>query len=161
MAEQQYGRFQVTVPAVVKFVPGVRLDVTEGMAGGIPTGRDAKVITTGQVAEWIGETSDTVFFRCPRAAQLARHADDFTAAARALVPIGTAAHVYAAAAPNHAQNQAADYTSVLWSRFTSGIDALAASLDGWLAEEADEDANALGAGAGSFPEPAFPDRMEF
>lgn len=127
MADDPVAPFDATVAGVTALVP--EATVVDTVVPG------QRAVTRDQVASWVAALSANVDARLTARSRL--DADDprsvaVVAAARDLVHNGAASYLEAARHPERASKTDTSYAEVLWARYTDGLVALAATLDGWL-----------------------------
>lgn len=172
VAEERYSEFGVSVRDVLQLVDTVSVAIGD-------TGRDqhGKEVRKGtvylndrQVQEWITDVANrlktrlTAFHRIREDSRLYRRV---AVAGHDLVANGAASYLYAAAAPEKAeQTDTTSYAEVLWRRFLTGLDELVEAFEDWVKENPDDLEPEPGMlsrlpGSGRFPAPFFRDRMQW
>jgi hypothetical protein len=162
-----------TLPPFGANVDGVRALIPEApILAVLPPG--GKGVTVDMVTGWLTEFTRRLSLALDgwerlrstptieeAAAGIAAPRDDFAALVRNLIHNAVASYTEAARFPERAET---GYASVLWARFTTGLD----SLSAWLVAELNSgDVEAPGAegpagtGAYSFPPPTFTSRLRF
>lgn len=127
MADDPVEPFDATVAGVTALVP--EATVVDTVVPG------QRAVTHDQVTSWVAALSANVDARLAARGRLP--GDDprsvaVVAAARDLVHNGAASYLEAARHPERASKTDSSYAEVLWQRYTGGLAALGAALDGWL-----------------------------
>lgn len=147
--------WDATVQGVMDLLPAATFPVT------LEAGK--KGITQAMIASYIGEVSGRVSARLVGWEALSgTTAAAITTAARDLTEQGAASYAQAARFPEQSSPRNTDgYAAVLWARFTTGLDLLAARV----AEELTDPTLDAGGGASGadyyFPAPTFAEGFEF
>lgn len=155
--------FDATVDGVTALVPEVRLWNSDQP---IPNGTYA--VTAEQVQAWVDELSGVVAMTLegwqrisdePVAPETTSDREQLIEYARTVVHNGAASYLEAARRPEQAQRSSTSYADVLWNRYTTGLDRLAAWLTRRLAqlEPGDTVEESTGGASWSFPCPIFLD----
>lgn len=146
------GPFGATVDGVQALLPMTTLLETRapGQQG----------VTVADAVNFLTSVSGRVEGRLYRWERLTADAETAViAAAKDLVETGAASYVQAARHPEQSDPSRDSYASVLWSRFETGLETLAARVDTFLEDARDVDDTAAGTdgAAWAFPVTAFPD----
>lgn len=113
-----------------------------------------KGVTTADVQLWIDDLSARVAARVIGWDSLRiEYQDAVRSTAADLVHNGAASYAEAARFPERASNQhgGTSYPEILWERYTSGLEALAAQVTEWLAESGTEPDGRRTGPSGVFP----------
>lgn len=119
-----------------------------------------KGVTEADVTDWITRLSSETAVALHRWSNLPEgQRTSITTTARNLVANGAASYLEAARAPERAAiANTASYAQVLWERYTSGVKALAVTVNEWLTQDP---SGVSGSGAAAFPKPVIPDRARW
>lgn len=166
-ADEPVAPFGATRVGVTALVPEARLTPGDGP---LPAGKYG--LTEAQVDRWVDELTDSAAMRLdgwqrlatdPVAPETTSDRDQLIGNVRNVIHNGAASYLDAARHPERANPTDSSYAEVLWARYRTGLDEVAAWLERRLAAPTGGDATAPeSAGiAYSFPAPLFGDELRF
>lgn len=167
-----YSEFLVSVRDVVQLVDTLSIavgnDGQDQHGGRLRAGET--YLSEAQVREWIVDVASRVKTRLAKFHRVRPGTTLWLRLSQSghdVVANGAASYVYAAAAPEKAeQTDTTSYAEVLWRRYLSGLEDLVEAFDVWARENPDDLDPEPGRadrlpGSGRFPRPVFRDDMRW